>query len=66
MFNEQLKKIIPFVDLNVRDNSERIGAKLKIIRHLILMNVKTKLMESALTSTSNRGHHRRTQINLDR
>merc|ERR1712166_756186 len=30
------------------------------------MNVKTKLMESALTSTSNRGHHRRTQINLDR
>merc|ERR1712166_1098451 len=66
VFNEQLKKIIPFVDLNVRDNSERIGAKLKIIRHLILMNVKTKLMESALTSTSNRGHHRRTQINLDR
>ena len=54
------------MDLNVRDNSERIGAKLKIIRHLILMNVKTKLMESALTSTSNRGHHRRTQISLDR
>ena len=66
VFNNQLQRVIPFFDLNVRDNSQRVGARLKLIRHLILMNVKLKLMESALRATSSHGQHRGVRVSLDR
>jgi len=64
VFNAQLERIIPFVDLNVRSESERVGARLKHIRHLILMRVKSKLMENALVATRSRGHHRQPQVKV--
>ena len=66
MFNQQLERVIPFVDLNVRDQSQRIGARLKSIRHLVLMKVKSTLMDTALRATANRGHHRQPNISINR
>jgi hypothetical protein len=66
VFNDQLERVIPFIDLNVRDNSQRVGARLKVIRHLVLMSVKMKLMDAALRATSSRGHHRSVQVVINR
>jgi E3 ubiquitin-protein ligase HERC2 len=66
VFNQQLERVIPFVDLNVPDQSQRIGARLKSIRHLVLMKVKSTLMDTALRATANRGHHRQPNISINR
>jgi hypothetical protein len=62
-FNDQLAPVIPFLDLMAHESSDRIGARLKSIRHLVLMSVKTKLMDSALRSTQGNSG---TSVTLDR
>ena len=55
-----------FFAVQVRENSQRVGAKLKLIRHLVLMSIKSKLMDTALRATSSRGHHRQPQVVINR
>merc|ERR1711871_878672 len=61
-FNKILVNVISFLDL-MADDENSIGAKIRQVRHCILLEVKTSVMENALRKTFQRA---RLRIVLDR